>query len=171
MNKESAVSEKINPVRETDEEAIALASRLVLETKYAALGVLETETQVPLVSRIAAAWSKEVGLFFCASDLSVHSKCLAENTACSLMLGEPGKGDGLAYPRITIIGTAERLPNSVEQRPLLRSQFLQTHPKAELYVDFADFGFYPIKVERAQLNGGFGKAYHLNSADLEFIGG
>lgn len=171
MNKESAVSEKINPVRETDDEAIALASRLISETKYAALAVSETGTQVPLVSRIAAAWSNETGLFFCASDLSVHSKCLLENATCSLMLGEPGKGDGLAYPRITIIGAAERLPNNADQRQSLRLQFLAIHPKAELYVDFADFGFYPIKVERAQLNGGFGKAYHLNSTDLAFIGG
>lgn len=165
------MSEKINSVQETDQDAIALAKKLIEETKYAALGVLEPDTGVPLVSRIAAAWSPEAGLFFCASDLSVHSKCILENATCSLMLGEPGKGDGLAYPRMTIIGQAERMANSADHRPALRRTFLSVHPKAELYVDFADFGFYPVFVERVLLNGGFGKAYHLNSDDLSFIGG
>lgn len=165
------MSEKIDPIRETDEQSIELARSLIAETRYAALGVSEIETGTPLVSRIAVAWSKETGLYFCASDLSVHSKCLLEAPDCSMMLGEPGKGDGLAYPRITLIGRAARLPNSTELRPMLRERFLQVHPKAELYIDFGDFGFYPFDVERAQLNGGFGKAYHLTRYDLGFIGG
>lgn len=171
VNKEFDVTDKINPVRETDADAIDLARSLVKDAKYASLGVVEHETDVPLVSRVAATWSQETGLYFCASDLSVHSQCLARNKICSLMLGEPGKGDGLAYPRMTIIGTAQRLPNNIEHRAMLRRNFLSTHPKAELYIDFADFGFYPIGVERALLNGGFGKAYHLTSRDLSFIGG
>ncbi len=171
MNKESDLTDKINPVRETDEEAITLARELIGEAKYASLGVIEPETGVPLVSRVAAVWTNETGLFFCASDLSVHSKCLLKHETCSLMLGEPGKGDGLAYARMTVIGTTSRLPNAAENRPILREAFLARHPKAELYIDFADFGFYPIAVERSLLNGGFGKAYHLNSSDLAFIGG
>lgn len=162
--------DKINPIRETDDEAIDLARRLVSEAKYAALAVRETGTGIPLVSRVAAAFSAGTGLFFCASDLSGHSKCLAADPVCSIMLGEPGKGDGLAYPRITLIGRARRLANSDDQRPGLRTVFLETHPKAELYVDFGDFGFYPVAVERALLNGGFGKAYHLNNSDMPFLG-
>ena len=164
------MADKINPIRETDDKAIALAGKLVAESKYAALAVREIGTGVPLVSRIAAAWSAETGLFFCASDLSIHSKCLVEDKTCSVMVGEPGKGDGLAYPRITLIGTARRLPNDDERRAELRACFLAIHPKAELYVDFADFGFYPMEVERAQLNGGFGKAYLLNRSDMAFLG-
>jgi len=33
-------------------------------------------------------------------------------------------------------------------------------------VDFADFRFYRLAVERALLNGGFGKAYVLTGEDL-----
>lgn len=160
------MSEKINPIRETDETALTLAKSLFVDAKYAALGVVEEGTGIPLVSRVAVAWSKDTGLYFCASDLSVHSQCLTKDSRLSLMLGEPGKGDGLAYPRITIIGTGERLPNDDDRRTALRDVFLKTHPKAELYVDFADFGFYPIATDRALLNGGFGKAYHLNKSDL-----
>jgi len=166
VNKERALTNKINPVRETDDDARALARRLLEEAKYGALGVKEVESSVPLVSRVAAAWSKQTGLFFSASDLSVHSKCLIVDGLCSIMLGEPGKGDGLAYPRITIIGHSQRLPNTHDDYPAMKAVFLKHHPKAALYVDFADFGFYPFRMDRALLNGGFGKAYHLNSSDL-----
>ena len=160
------MSKKIDPIRETDAEALELAATLLRQTKYGALGVSEGGTGVPLVSRIAACWHQETGLFFSASDLSIHSRCLLQNPVCSLMLGEPGKGDGLAHPRMTLIGTANRLPNDNVSRAGLRTAFLKTHPKAELYVDFADFGFYPMKTERALLNGGFGKAYHLTLEDM-----
>jgi len=68
VNKERALTNKINPVRETDDDARALARRLLEEAKYGALGVKEVESSVPLVSRVAAAWSKQTGLFFSASD-------------------------------------------------------------------------------------------------------
>ncbi|MEM7291159.1 MAG: hypothetical protein AAF412_12445 [Pseudomonadota bacterium] len=171
VNKEVYVADKINPVRETDDQAIALVERLVAENRYAAIGVKEPETGVPLVSRIGVAWSSETGLFFSASDLSIHSKCLSLDGTCSLMLGEPGKGDGLAHPRVTLIGQTKRLPNEALLRPALRACYVAQHPKSELYIDFADFGFYVVDVERANLNGGFGKAYHLERKDLAFIGG
>ena len=40
-------------------------------------------------------------------------------------------------------------------------RYLNRHPKARLYAGFADFAFFRLAVERASLNGGFGKAYHL----------
>ncbi|MEM9279799.1 MAG: HugZ family protein, partial [Pseudomonadota bacterium] len=61
--------------------------------------------------------------------------------------------------------------NDNGKRPEFRSVFLNTHPKAEMYIDFLDFGFYPVLVERALLNGGFGKAYHLTKQDLSFLTG
>lgn len=164
------MADKINPIRQTDDEAFELAGKLFAESRYASLGVREAKTGIPLVSRVAAAWGKSEGLFFCASDLSVHSQCLLSDPRCSIMLGEPGKGDGLAYPRITVIGEALRLANDHPDRQHLRELFIATHPKASLYVDFADFGFYPITAQRALLNGGFGKAYHLNGDDLALIG-
>lgn len=163
------MTEKINPVHETNEEAFALTQKLLTETKYAALGVNEVESDFPLVSRVAACFDEQLGLFFAGSDLSTHSKCLVKDTKCSLMLGEPGKGDGLAYARITFVGQTSRMPNGHELRSQYREAFLKTHPKAELYIDFGDFGFYPIQLERGLLNGGFGKAYHLDENDLKHL--
>ncbi len=160
------MTKKINPVNETDEEAIALVGKLLAESRYGSLAVNEKASGTPLVSRVSAAWSRETGLFFCGSDLSVHSKCLLEDKRCSLMLGEPGKGDGLAYPRVTMVGAAKRMKNEDAQRQLFREVFLSIHPKASLYVDFLDFGFYPLQLNKALLNGGFGKAYHLTGDEL-----
>ena len=161
--------EKINPIRETDDEALKLAESLINKERYAALAVTEPETAAPIVSRIACAFAKPFGLFFTASDLSHHSKCLLQNATCSLLLGEPGKGDGLAHPRITLIGGAKRMPNEHEKRDEFRSAYLKIHPKAALYIDFLDFGFYPFELDRAYLNGGFGKAYHLTKDELHAI--
>ncbi len=165
------MNEKIDPVRKTDAEALELTRKLLDEAKYASLAVNDTGSEFPLVSRVAACHSIKTGLFFAASDLSIHSKCLVKDNKCSLMLGEPGKGDGLAYARITFVGETSRMKNNNKQRALYRQVFLQTHPKAELYIDFGDFGFYPITLLRGLLNGGFGKAYHLDESDLENLFG
>ncbi|MEM7215298.1 MAG: HugZ family protein [Pseudomonadota bacterium] len=163
------MAEKINPVRRVDEEAISLARKLLAEARYAALAVKEPESDVPLVSRVAAAWSSDTGLFFSGSDLSIHSKCLVEDSTCSIMLGEPGKGDGLAHPRMTLIGSAARMGNEDHNRDLFRTVFVDIHPKAKMYIDFADFGFYPVLASRALLNGGFGKAYHFDLEDMSSL--
>ncbi|KAG1702903.1 Acetyl-CoA:oxalate CoA-transferase [Nymphon striatum] len=160
------MTEKIDPIRKTDDEAFELAQKLLKETKYASLAVNDTGSDYPLVSRVAACFSVDTGLFFAGSDLSQHSKCIAKDNKCSLMLGEPGKGDGLAYARITLVGEAARMSNDHEQRGEFRQAFVGVHPKAELYIDFLDFGFYPLKIHHAYLNGGFGKAYHLDEKDL-----
>ena len=160
---------EIIPIREIDDAAVELVERLLFETRYASLGVLEPESGIPLVSRVAAMWHEDTGFFFSASDLSEHSKCLSANANCSLLIGEPGKGDGLAYPRMTVIGAAERMANTASTRNHFRSRFLECHPKAELYIDFSDFGFYPLQLTRIMLNGGFGKAYHFDQGDLDFL--
>ena len=163
------MTKKIDPVNKTDDEAKALVQKLVSENRYAGLGVKEEGSGIPLVSRIAFAYDESCGLFFAASDLSIHSRCLLKCDDCSLLIGEPGKGDGLAHPRVTIVGKASRMPNDWARSVQCREAFLEAHPKAELYIDFADFGFYPVMVERAYLNGGFGKAYHLEKGDLAFL--
>jgi len=48
----------------------------------------------------------------------------------------------------------------------LRDHYLNTHPKAQLYIDFSDFNFVRFEVMTGDLNGGFGKAYHLEASDF-----
>ncbi|MEC9342390.1 MAG: pyridoxamine 5-phosphate oxidase [Pseudomonadota bacterium] len=157
---------KIDPIRPTDDDAREMARLLVAEAHFGALAVNEPDTGMPLVSRIAIGTDRRGAVISLASDLSFHSQALAIDARASILIGEPGKGDPLAHPRITLIGRMEVLDNAAPERAELRETWLEQHPKAQLYIDFGDFRFYRLKLERAHLNGGFGKAYVLKPADF-----
>jgi putative heme iron utilization protein len=157
---------KINPIRETDSKACKLGRKLIDDARFASIAVLEPDSGMPIVSRIGVATDNTGNLVFLASEISNHTKALALDPRASIMVGEPGKGDPLAHPRITLIGTIEKIYRSSKERDLLRDPYLSRHPKAELYIDFSDFHFFRLILERGNLNGGFGQAYELTSADL-----
>ncbi|TXM87228.1 DUF2470 domain-containing protein, partial [Methylobacterium sp. WL122] len=50
--------------------------------------------------------------------------------------------------------------------PRVRARFLARHPKAALYADFPDFGFFALEPTAGHLNGGFAKAATLTKAEL-----
>jgi putative heme iron utilization protein len=52
------------------------------------------------------------------------------------------------------------------EHPNAARRYLNRHPKAKLYAALADFSFFELAIERASLNGGFGKAYQLTRTDL-----
>ena len=158
---------RANPIRETDDEARAMARTLIQDATFASLAVLEPDTGMPLVSRVAVAMEADGSPFILASDLSGHSKALDSDPRASLLFGEPGhKGDPLTHPRITVIGRIVKLPHDDPNHAARRDFWLKKHPKAKLYIDFGDFAFWKMKVERANLNGGFGKAFSLTAEDL-----
>jgi len=158
---------RIDPIRETDDAARALARSLIDGARFGALGVRDPETGAPMVSRVAAATTPEGRPVALVSDLSHHTKALKDDPACSLLLGEPGeRGDPLTHPRITLQCRARFLRHGEEGHAALRDHYLAQHPKAQLYIDFADFSFAVLDVTEAHLNGGFGKAYRLAPADL-----
>ena len=153
-----------DPVRPTDDEARALARRLLAEADHAALGVLDPETGGPHVTRVAVASADGVPLTLISS-LSHHTAALRADPRCSLLVGEPGpRGDPLTHPRLTLLALARPAPP--DERAALRALWLARHPKARLYVDFADFAFVRLVPSGAHLNGGFGRAYRLGPADL-----
>lgn len=150
-----------NPIRPTDDEARDLAKSLLTDARHAALGVIDPDSLGPMVSRIAVAWI-EAEPYILVSDLSLHTKALSQNPACSLLVGEPGaRGDPLTHPRLTLQCKAE-----AADKAALRDAWLALHPKSKLYFDFADFRMMRLVVRVAHLNGGFGKAFHLPPADL-----
>ncbi len=158
--------QKKDVLRPTDDEAIRLARRLVRASRYGSLAVLEPETGAPSANRVATATDPDGSPLILVSTLSTHTGGLIADPRCSLLLGEPGKGDPLAHPRITISCLARRLDRESDDGKLARRRYLNRHPKAELYVDFGDFSFFRLAPQRASLNGGFGKAYALSSDDL-----
>ena len=155
-----------DPVAPADDDARALA-RDLLALPHAALSYLDAETAAPAVSRIAFGRIAGDGLYTFVSALAPHSAGLRAHPACALLLGEPGsKGDPLTHPRLMIRARAVVVEPDAPQRPALRDAWLRQHPKAKLYIDFADFSFVKLVPVSALLNGGFARAYRIDPDDL-----
>lgn len=152
-------------LRPLDAQALAQARALLRDARHAALAVSEPHTRWPLASRVSVACDADGAPLILISGLSAHCGALAADARCSLLLGEPGSGDPLAHPRLTLLGLARRVPHG-PARDAVRERFLAVHPKAALYADFGDFAFWRIEPQRASLNAGFGKAYALSGDQL-----
>jgi len=160
-------SPKKDVLRQTDDEARRLAKGLVRSARFGSLAALEPDTGHPLASRVALATDLDGAPVILTSTLSGHTSAIMADPRCSLLCGEPGKGDPLAHPRVTLFTKAERIERGSETHARLRRRYLARHPKAELYADFGDFSFFKLDIGRASLNGGFGKAFALERSDLQ----
>ena len=153
-------------LRPTDAEAIRLAKSLLRGSRYGALAVLDPQSGAPMASRVAVATDHDGAPLILISSLSAHTGGLVADTRCSLLLGEPGKGDPLAHPRITIACNAEKIGADDPRHARIKWRFLTRNPKSKLYAAFPDFSFFRLQPQSASLNGGFGKAYALTAQDL-----
>lgn len=147
-----------DPFQPVDDEARQLARELMETARHGALGVLHEGT--PFVTRVALAYDDGT-LLSLVSDLAPHTAGLRANPMASILIGEPGKGDPLAHPRLTLTVTAEFTDKSEKADAYLRRQ-----PKAKLYISFADFHIVRLHPVAGHLNGGFGKAFRLSEDDL-----
>lgn len=163
---ENGMNDKPQVIRDTDDDARRQARILLRGARFAAIGVIDPETGFPFVSRVLLGMDSVGSAVILVSGLSAHTTALDADPRASLLTGEPAKGDPLAHPRLTLQCTAERVERDSEIHDRLRRRFLARHPKSQLYIDFPDFRFFRLKAERASLNGGFGRAYHLSSADF-----
>lgn len=145
----------------TDAEAIRLAKTLIRSARYGALATIVPDEGVPLATRVAVASDMDGAPIILVSALSAHTGALAAEPRCSLLLGEPGKGDPLAHPRISLACRALRIDREHPDRERISRRYLNRHPKAGLYAGFADFCFFRLEPAGASLNGGFARAYAL----------
>lgn len=160
------MNDKPQLIRDTDEDARRQARILLRGARFAAIGVIDPETGFPFVSRVLLGMDSDGAPVILVSNLSAHTTALLADPRASLLTGEPGKGDPLAHPRLTLQCMAESVDRDSDTHHRLRSRFLARHPKAQLYIDFPDFRFFRLVPQRASLNGGFGRAYHLSSSDF-----
>ncbi len=149
-------------------EILQTVRELLLGARHAALGVLQPKTGHPAVSRVALATMPDITPILLTSALAPHTAALSADPRCSLLVGQIGKGDPMAHPRVTLFCRAEPAPE--QDRAALRDRFLQHHPKARNYIDLPDFGFWRLQVEQASFNGGFGKACAISGHELMFKG-
>lgn len=157
---------KTNVIRETNDEARELAKQLIRTARFGSLAVNSGNAGFPSVSRTLVGLDIDGAPLILVSELSIHTKAIIADSRVSIMLGEPGKGDPVAHPRITIACHANWVERSDPRFAHMRSRFISRHPKAALYVDFADFRFYRLEPTGADLNGGFGKAFTLTKNDF-----
>lgn len=156
-----------DPVAAADEDARALARSLLTAATHAALAVTDPADGLPGISRIAFGLDPQGCPLTLVSALAAHRAALAAQPAAAVMVGEPGeKGDPLTHPRLMIRVMAEFLDRSAPDHAAIRAHWLDDHPKAKLYVDFADFSFVRLRPVSCLLNGGFARAYRLSPEDL-----
>lgn len=161
-----AETEKKNVIRETDAEAIRLAKMLIRTARYGALAVIDPETGAPHASRVAVATDLDGAPLILVSALTPHTAAMLADPRCSLLLGEPGRGDPLAHPRVSLACRTMKLERGTPEQAQAERRYLNRQPKGRLYSGFADFSFFRLEPERASLNGGFGKAYLLERTDI-----
>ncbi|MBP1853353.1 HugZ family protein [Rhizobium halophytocola] len=154
-------------IRPTDDEARLLGRRLLAEARFAALAFRDPETGHPSVSRVLVSIDEDGMPVTLLSQLAGHTRALIADQNCAVLIGEPGKGDPLAHPRMSLQCVAEKIARDDDEHERLRPFFLTRHPKAALYADFADFAFWRLRITGANLNGGFGRAYILQCTDLK----
>lgn len=148
-----------DPFQNPDDNARELARRLISEARHGALATLRD--RLPFVTRIALA-PGALGLLTLVSELAPHTAALRTLPDASLLIGEPGRGDPLAHPRITVQVLAAFLNKSDD----LVDAYLAVQPKAQLYIGFGDFHLVRLQPQSALLNGGFGKAYRISAEEL-----
>ena len=143
--------------------AVMESKRLLRTLRTATLATLDPDGG-PFASLTAIATVPDGSPILLLSRLAAHTGHIERDGRCSLLLAQPGKGDPLAHPRLTVVGHAAAVPP--DDRDAVRRRFLARNPKAELYADFPDFGFWLLRPHRAHLNGGFGKAAALSGPEL-----
>jgi putative heme iron utilization protein len=153
-------------LRPVDEEARRQARMLVRSARYGALATLDPANGAPVATRVALATDIDGTPLILVSGLSAHTRALAADPRCSLLVGEPGKGDPLAHPRMSVACSARRLERGTPLYARAERRYLARQPKGKLYAGFPDFALHRLEIEGASLNGGFGKAYALARADL-----
>ncbi|MCO5730480.1 HugZ family protein [Rhizobium sp. SSA_523] len=162
------MTDKPSVLRDLDPEALTLGRTLLRSARSVALAVQDAASGFPAVSRALMATDLDGTPLILVSTLAAHTRSLAGEPRCSLLAGEPGKGDPLAHPRVTLFALAEPVPRGSQDHDRARRRFLNRHPKSALYIDFPDFSFYRLRPDHASLNGGFGRAYAIDGGLFTF---
>lgn len=160
------MSDQKSVLRPVDAEAVQLAKTLIRTARHAAIATLEPGSGRPIATRVGLATDSDGTPLILVSALSAHTPALRADPRCSLLVGEPGRGDPLAHPRITLACTARPVEKGTPEASRIAGRYLRHQPKAQLYADLPDFSYFRLEVDSASLNAGFGRAYALSAADV-----
>ena len=137
-------------------------ARLLRKRSTAALGTLRAGA--PRVSMVHVALAAD-GFVVHVSKLSAHTKDMLADARVSMLVAE-AEGGGkspLALARVTLQGTARRIPSGSPDLPGFRAAYLARFPEAKQMFGFADFSIFLIRPESARFVAGFGEAHSLSA--------
>jgi putative heme iron utilization protein len=160
------VNEKKDVLRETDAEAIRLAKTLIRTARHATIATLEPGSGRPLATRVGVSTDIDGTPVIFVSALSAHTPALRNDPRCSLLFGEPGRGDPLAHARISVHADAREIENGSDEHKRISWRYLTHQPKAQLYAALPDFRYFRLEPVGASLNAGFGRAYALTAEQV-----
>jgi putative heme iron utilization protein len=142
-----------------DFDAGRLARSLLRRSRQGALATLMAGSGDPYCSLVNVASHPDGSPILLISRLAVHTRNLLGDARVSLMLDERAEGDPLEGARIMLAGRAEQAAGS--DLEIVRRRYLNAHPSAEAFVDFADFSFFRIRSSGTHLVAGFGRIVDL----------
>ena len=155
-----------NAAPPADFAPLTVAKTLLRVTRAGTLATLDRNTGYPFASLVNVATDVDGAPLILVSKLATHTANLEVDGRSSLLLAETGKGDALAHPRLTVLGTFTPVARESADDARIRRRFLARHPKSELYAGFGDFAFWRMGVVSAHLNGGFARAADLTAKDV-----
>lgn len=131
------------------------AWEMARQAKSAVLGTLD-ENGYPYTSLVEVIFDGEQDFWLLLSNLASHTKNIGRNVRASLWIGEEvdDEEQRLASTRGSYLG---RIIEMDHRRVEIGPRYLKVHPHAEALMDFADFRFYRLRVERARIIAGFGR--------------
>jgi heme iron utilization protein len=148
-----------------DFKPIDVAKELLRATRSGSLATLDRNTGHPFCSLVNIATDIDGSPLTLVSQLSTHTANIEVDPRASVLLASTGKGDPLAYPRLTALGAFEKIERGSPDEGRIVRRYSARHPK-NMYAGFADFGLWRLKVVSAHLNGGFARAADLKASDL-----
>lgn len=146
----------------TDDTA-TVARNLIRGQPTATLSTIAADGGWPYGSLVLVATDMAGQPVLLISTLAQHTKNLAADGRASLLFdGTVGLPERLTGARVTVLGKAVRCEGDTS----IRDRFLSRHPSAAGYVDFGDFAFWRLEVERAHQVAGFGRINWIEKPDL-----
>lgn len=98
------------------------------------------------------------------SEMAEHTINARRDPKASVLLADDrGDGDVLGRSRLTLVGELRELGD--DDAATVRDRFLDTHPGANVYVDFPDFSFWRLEVSSVRWVGGFGQMGWVSADD------
>ncbi len=130
------------------------ARALVREARRGVLCSLIPEGGFPYGSLVEVLPLPDGDLVLFLSRLAEHQHNIeADGRASILIAPHFADEDAMAKPRVTLVGRLE----PVDDRASVANAYVERHPGAAGYINFPDFQFYRLRVERARYIAGFGQ--------------